>query len=362
VVAAPIPLETQTLYAELLEQLLALHAERSLGRLPGTFTEKKVKGDDYLYFQVSQPGGTTKQFYLGRKTPALERIVAKFARERTELRADLARLARLTAQLRAGGVNTTDGPSGRVLRSLSDSGLFEAGAVLVGTHAFVTLGNLLGVRWGAGAVRTQDVDLASKPGVDIDLALPDVEVDVPAVLESLKMGFLPVPAFDPTEPSTSFKVRGHALRVDLLCPKRGERDAPLFIKRFNAAAQPLQFLEYLLEAPERAVTVSGDPILVNVPAPARFALHKLVVAAMRPAAFQAKAAKDRAQALAIAGVLMESRPGDIPLAWEAAMDNGDRLRKALEKSVARLGGHAAPLEKHLASLLRRNRRRPRPVL
>jgi hypothetical protein len=65
-------------------------------------------------------------------------------------------------------------------------------------------------------------------------------------------------------------------------------------------AQPLHFLEYLLEAPERAVTVSGDPILVNVPA--CFALHKLVVAAMRPAAFQAKAAKDRAQAVAIAGL------------------------------------------------------------
>jgi hypothetical protein len=98
---------------------------------PGTFTEKKVKGDDYLYFQVSQPGGTTKQFYLGRKSPALQRIVTRFARERIELRADLDRLRRLTAQLRAGGVNTTDAPSGRVLRSLSDSGLFEAGAVLL---------------------------------------------------------------------------------------------------------------------------------------------------------------------------------------------------------------------------------------
>jgi hypothetical protein len=324
---------------------------------PGTFTEKKVKGDDYLYFQVSQPGGTTKQFYLGRKSPALQRIVTRFARERTELRADLDRLRRLTAQLRAGGVNTTDGPSGRVLRSLSDSGLFEAGAVLVGTHAFVTLGNLLGVRWGPGAVRTQDVDLASKPDLDIDIAVPDVEVDVPAVLEGLKMGFLPVPAFDPTESSTSFKVRGQALRVDLLCPKRGRGDTPLFIKRFNAAAQPLPFIEYLLEAPERAVTVSADCVLVNVPAPARFALHKLVVAAMRPAALQAKAAKDRAQALAISKVLIESRPGDIPLAWEAAMDHGDRLRKAFEKAVAGLKRHAPELAGDLAPLLTRSRSR-----
>ena len=355
--ATPIAIETQTLYAELLEQLLALHAERSLGRLPGTFTEKKVKGDDYLYFQVSQPGGTTKQFYLGRRTPALQRVVDKFTRERTELRADLDRVRRLAAQLRAGGMNVTDGPSGRVLRSLSDSGLFEAGAVLVGTHAFVTLGNVMGVRWGAGSVRTQDLDLASKPDLDIDIAVPDVQIDVPAVLESLKMGFLPVPPFDPTEPSTSFRVRGHTLRVDLLCPKRSARATPVVIKRFNAAAQPLEFIEYLLESPERAVTFGGDPVLVNVPAPARFALHKLVVADMRPAALQAKVTKDRAQARAILEVLVEDRPGDIPLAWQAAVAHGGRLKAAVEKAVVALKRRAPELAASLAPLLGRRRSR-----
>jgi hypothetical protein len=350
-VVTPIAVETQTLYAELLEQLLALHAERSLGRLPGSFTEKNVKGEDYLYFQVSQPGGSTKQFYLGRKTPALVRLVDRFVRDRAALSGDLDRLRRLTAQVRAGGVNVTDTPSGRVLRAFSDSGLFEAGAVLVGTHAFVALGNLLGIHWGAGAVRTQDVDLASNPDVDIDVALPDVQVDVPAVLESLKLGFLPVPSFDAKEPSTSFKVRGHALRVDLLCPKRGPREVPLFIKRFNAAAQPLEFLDYLVEAPERAVVVSGDPILVKVPAPARFAMHKLVVAGMRPATLHTKAEKDRAQAGAILEVLVEDRPGDIPLAWKAATARGGRFKQALKKAIASLQRQSPRLRVALPSVL-----------
>ncbi len=348
---SPIAVETQTLYAELLEQLLALQAERSLGRLPGTFTEKRVKGEAYLYFQASQPGGTTKQFYLGRKTPALQRIVNTFTRERKDLGPDLARLHRLAAQLRAGGVNITDGSSGRVLRALSDSGLFEAGAVLVGTQAFVALGNVLGVRWGAGAGRTQDLDLASKPDLDIDVAVPDVEVDLPAVLESLKMGFLPVPSLDPAAPSTSFKVRGQALRVDLLCPQRGRKNTPVVIKRFNAAAQPLEFMEYLLEAPERAVVVSTEALLVQVPAPARFALHKLVVAEMRPAAFQAKANKDRAQARAVLEVLLDDRPGDIPLAWQAASGQGSRLRAALERAIARLKRREPGLQARLAPRL-----------
>lgn len=56
-----IPLETQTLYAELLEQLTALEAQRCLGHLSGCFTRKKVKGETYYYFQYSEPGGVSRQ-------------------------------------------------------------------------------------------------------------------------------------------------------------------------------------------------------------------------------------------------------------------------------------------------------------
>jgi len=41
-------LETQTLYAELLEHLLGVHAGRSIGLLPGIFTRKVVKGETYV--------------------------------------------------------------------------------------------------------------------------------------------------------------------------------------------------------------------------------------------------------------------------------------------------------------------------
>ena len=60
--ATPLPLETQTLYAELLEHLIAVRAQRSIGLLNGTFTEKIIKGRSYLYWQASQPGGKTRQF------------------------------------------------------------------------------------------------------------------------------------------------------------------------------------------------------------------------------------------------------------------------------------------------------------
>ena len=60
-----------------------------------------------------------------------------------------------------------------------------------------------------------------------------------------------------------------------------------------------------------AVVVGGSGILVNVPLPARFALHKLWVAKSRSVAEQTKARKDRAQAAQILEVLKSDRPQDI---------------------------------------------------
>lgn len=333
--STPLPLETQTLYAELLEHLLAVQAQRSVGSLGGSVVKKQLSRETYLYWQASQPGGRTKQFYLGRETPALQALVTRFGQAQEEMAPDMERVDRLAAQLRAGGVNLTDGPSARVIRSLADSGIFAAGAVVVGTHAFVALGNALGVRWASGSLRTQDVDLASHE-TDIDVAVPEVEADVPSVLDSLRMGFLPVPPLDPRHPSTSFKVRGQALRVDLLCPARAPDARPVFIRRWNAAAQPLVFLDYLLEAPERAAIINGGAALINVPAPARFALHKLLLVPLRPAAFQSRAEKDLAQARTMLSFLAEARPGDLAIAWQALIGRGSRWARAGREALSLL--------------------------
>ncbi len=265
---------------------------------------------------------------------------------------------RLAAQLRAGGANTADQASARVVRALAESGLFDAGAVLVGTHAFAALGNVLGVRWQSGALATQDVDLAGGREADIDVAVPDVEADVPSVLEGLQMGFLPVSPLDPKQPSTSFKVRGQALRVDLLCPKRGTAEAPVFIRRFGAAAQPLDHLGYLLDKPERALVIDGGAALVNVPAPARFALHKLLVATLRPAAFQTKAEKDVAQAAEVLEVLVDARPGNLPPAWDALRAGGQRMGHAAKRGLHLLRKQSSAVHGRVERALGLSRARP----
>lgn len=108
-----------------------------------------------------------------------------------------------------------------------------------------------------------------------------------------------------------------ALRVDLLTPRLRGGTKPVFIERFGAAAEPLPYLDYLLEDAQHAAIVSGSGILARVPQPGRFALHKLLVARARPASMQAKSAKDIDQAAQIIDALVEDRPGDLRLAWTA---------------------------------------------
>ena len=45
-----LPVTIQTLYAELVEQLLALDARRTIGHVPGSFVTKKLARGIYYYF------------------------------------------------------------------------------------------------------------------------------------------------------------------------------------------------------------------------------------------------------------------------------------------------------------------------
>jgi len=320
--------ETHTLYAELLDQLTAVEGRHSIGALKGCFTTKNIKGEAYYYFQYFGLNGAAVQLYLGRKTPALDALAAKFKEEKEFLKPDFDNIKKLCAQIKAGGGLHADAAHAKVLSALAASGVFRLGGVLVGTHAFAAMGNMLGVNWET-AVKTQDIDIAASKAINI--ALPSGKADVPAALENLKLGFLPVPQLDHKNPSTSFKVRGSTLTVDILTPGATEDLKPVFIPALNTAAQPLRFLDYLMEAPERAAVVNGDGTLVNLPSPARFAFHKLIISRERAAAMQAKVQKDLAQAAALFGVLSEDRPGDILLAYEAITRRGPVLNGKFKK-------------------------------
>jgi hypothetical protein len=329
-----LPLDVQTIYAELVEHLTALEAQRTLGSISGTFVTKTVKGNVYAYLQCAV-GGMKRQLYLGPYDENMRRLEERHRSGQTEARADRGQAQRLCAMLRQGGALAIDTTPARVLRALADSGVFRLGGMLVGTYAFTVLGNVLGIRWQHAALRTHDIDVASD--LSLGIAVPnDLRANVPNALERLEMGFLPVPPLNLKDPSTSFGMRRGVLRVDLLTvARRANETTPVFLPQLNASAMPLRFLDYLIEEPVRAAVVDGGGVLVNVPAPARFALHKLVVVEERGVAFAGKAEKDLSQAAQVLRVLAEDRPGDIRLAWEALQRKAGAIKRAM-RGVARL--------------------------
>ncbi len=326
----------QTLYAELLEQAVHAEAEGVASSAPhGSFVAKTIRGATYWYLQFME-GERKRQRYLGRESPALSAWLETARETRSRSAADAAARAKLCSMLVAGGATRESSSVVRVLELLAEAGVFQLGGVLVGTQAFAAYGNMLGARFSQQALRTQDIDIAQDRAIGVALALEAAPSAVEASLRSADLGFAPVPALDPRLPSTSFKIRGRELRVDFLTPLHGpESGKPIFLPAFGVSAHPLRFLGYLIESPAQAVVVGGAGVLVNVPDPARFALHKLWISGRRPVAEQTKAAKDLRQAGDLLELLLDDRPDDVRLAWEALSERQTTAR-AVRQAIARL--------------------------
>lgn len=323
----------QTLYAELLDQVRAADAEAAIVGLKGTFVSKSIGGRTYWYLQRSE-GESKKQVYLGRESPELLRKIELSKADAAESAPDESRRRDLVAMLTAGGMPRESAAVSTVMRVLSDAGVFRSGGVLVGTQAFSCMANLMGVLFDRQTMRTADVDVAH----DISIKLGIDGVEGGGLLNKLRAEeprFVAVPGFDRGEASTSFRVRGRDLRVDFLVPAaRGARARhPVLLPHLGISAQPLEGLGFLIDGHIDAAFLGGSGVHVNVPTPARFALHKLWVASVRPASEAAKARKDVRQAEQILAVLLEDRPGDIAAAWR---DLRPSMRKGIRSSLSRM--------------------------
>jgi hypothetical protein len=325
-----LPPTTQLLYVELLQQCAtALPNQRGI-----SFVTKPVSGHRYWYMELVA-GSTKRQFSLGRDSAALREQIDKQKALYAEAAPDLKQREKLVAMLVSGGAIAPGASDGRVLEVLAQSGVFLAGGVLVGSHAFNAYGNMLGVKWDSAAMQTQDMDLASHR--QIEVALRQDAPDVKSVLLESGMGFFEVPALNSKVPSTSFKVRGQEFHVDLLTPSQGaETGKPVYLPHFHSHAHPMRFLEYLLNDSQGAVIPFHSGLFVSVPHPARFALHKLVVSRRRPVALQIKARKDVQQATELLNLLLEDRPGDIWIALEAAQTMPGKFLSQLTEGIEQL--------------------------
>ncbi len=330
-----LPETVQTLYAELLDQLRAGDAEAAVGGMTGTFVSKEIRGRTYWYLQRSE-GASKRQIYLGRETPELLERMDSASAQRAAVSEDEKTRRELISMLEAGGMFRESAAIGVVLRVLSEASVFRAGGVLVGTQAFTSIANMLGVSFDRVSLRTADIDVAHDGTIPLGLTR-DPEISVLERLKGANPAFFAVPELDPREPSTSFKVRGRDLRVDFLTPAapRSRSSEPVYLRHLGVAAQPLPGLDYLIEANVDAAVVVGTGVLVNVPRPGRFALHKLWVSTQRPSSEAAKARKDIRQAEQLLEVLIEDRPDDVSEAW-SALNGRKSLAARVKAAIGRL--------------------------
>jgi hypothetical protein len=326
--------ETITLYADLRERLEIFEAARSIASLPGQFTVKTLKGSIYHYYQAILPGGRT-QIYIGPDNEQVRRLIEKRETGKAHALADEKMFHRLASMIMAGGGTPIPPDLARIITRLADCSVFRVGGVLVGTIAYRILGPHLGIICENSSQMTPDHDLAEDTRVTV--AVPNLTANVPAAIDSLQMGFFPVPRLSDKEASTSYAVRGKAIRIDLLTPAMRGASNPMFIRRLNAAATLLKYLDYLMEDPINAVMIAGTPCMVKVPQPARFALHKLIISQERNAASADRKSKDLLQARTMIELLQEDRPGDLELAWEALAKRGASWLKKVKTACGQAG-------------------------
>lgn len=328
----PLSASAQAAYAELLEVTRHREIERSVGVLSGSFNLKKVKGIDYWYYQFRDAaGGGTRQVFVGRDDAQLRSLV-----ERARAK-DTSKVDALAKGAMALGCAGTTPAHFRIVRRLNEVGFFRAGGLLIGAHAFLAYGNALGVAWGEIA-RTQDIDFAHA-GRNVSLAVaPGHVTNARSAIESLEAGFLPVQGFRPWDKTASFVSNADKqLRVDFLTPLVGGKADVYEHPQLGVNLQPIRFLEFILEDVHQAVVLSAvGAVLVNVPDPARFALHKLLVFAERRARNPEKALKDLKHAAALLEVLGEFRDDDLVRLWKDLLARGAGWRERARKSMTAL--------------------------
>ncbi len=326
-----LPESTRLLYSQLLSQ--CLHASAPSGR-GLSFVRKTIKGTIQWYLQLTV-GNKKTQHYIGPDSQEVQELIANEKRLWEMAKPDRQAREQLVSMLVNGGAHTVSAAEARLFELIERAGVFLVGGVLVGSHAFGIYGNMLGVTWPTKFTQTHDVDIARDN--HITLGLRNEPVDLKQTLLDANMGFVEVPALDRKAPSTSFRIHGKQLSVDILTPMTGKPDSkPILISALNSYAEPIRFLDYLLDDVQPAVIVARAGIVVNVPSPARYALHKLVASVRRSSAMQTKAIKDIDQANLLLDVLLQDRPGDIQTAINAAKKMPDKFLEHMKSGLKKL--------------------------
>jgi hypothetical protein len=282
---------------------------------PGTLAERRNEnGTRFWVHRYSDALGKRREIYLGRVDDDAAKTSVAALRERIDsANATIARV-RLLART---GFATVDRKAYATLASLHNHGLFRAGAMLIGSHAYGALINAIGVRTVPYA--TEDIDIARRDELHVSGSSALIDM-----LRETGIQFSEVPQLSRRVPSVSFAERGGSrLRVELLVPSSGSGYSTVPIPELKAHARGLPYLGYLLaESQQLPILSAHGVVMVRVPLPERYAVHKLIVTRLRTRS--SRPGRDLRQAATLFEALAEHFPGAIEAALAAVPDSANR--------------------------------------
>lgn len=321
--------------------LLRSLKDSALSDLRGTAKLKKVGAKSYWYDRY-RVGAETVDRYIGEDSEALRERLDRRKEIAASAKAAERERARLVRTLRAEGYLMADVGTGQAMLAMARTGVFRLGGTLVGTQAFRCYEGDLGVRIGFDqAAVTDDIDIASFER--LSLVLQDrVEDPLAAVFSELK--FDPVPSLDRGRVWKWRQTEKNTL-IEFLTPSFNDAEEVRELSALGVSAQSLHYLNYLIAEPIQVPFLYRSGVLIQVPRPERFAVHKLIVADRRRGGpDELKARKDRGQAAFLIEVLSQERPHDLAEAYEAAMESGPAWRARIGASLERMPETKARLE------------------
>lgn len=322
--------------------LLRLLKQDMVSKIRGKPRLKTVRDRQYWYDQF-RVGDQTVDRYLGEDSAALRTQISQHEEVAAGAKDRARECARLMRILRAEGYLTPDLGTGQIVQALARAGVFRLGGTLIGTQAFRAYEGVLGVQIGFDqSAMTQDVDIASFER--LSLVLDDtVEEDLADVFASLK--FAPVPSLEKGEVWRWAQTERQTL-VEFLTPSFSAEEELRPLKALGVSAQSLHHLNYLIAEPLTVPFLYRSGVLVQIPRPERYAIHKLIVAdRQRDDEFAPKAEKDRQQAAFLITVLAQEHPHDLADAYQDALSRGPRWEQRIARTLDRLPDAADKLRK-----------------
>lgn len=322
--------------------LLRILKDDTVNDIKGTPVRFNRNGRTYWYDNY-RIGNTLHKRYIGEDTPELALRLAQQATLLAQSKDRAERRTRLVRILRAEGYSSVDQLSGSVYFAMARAGTFRLGGTLVGTHAFRHYEGELGIRYDfQDLAQTGDIDIAQFERLSLALAVDDkVEGGLNETFKTLQ--FDPAPSLKNNAVWRWRQTKSDTL-IEFLTPSFTADENIRDLPALGVSAQSLHFLNYLIADPIPTAALYRSGVLIQIPRPERYAIHKLIVANRRQGGPDAiKSRKDRLQAAFLIRVLAQDRPDDLKEAHADALSRGPKWGAHIAASLKQMPETAALL-------------------